>query len=135
MFYFLLCTKGGLLIDTGFLTLKPKDYERGIKNYHENSLLPNQSKIEVAPMFELSDPVITEWRALTVAYLDLVAEKVRQTFRLSKKALSLSQLIQGGTSSVSNTFLFLSSLCSNFISRLVENWQKFQDQIRMSLLL
>ncbi|KAI8888594.1 DUF1688-domain-containing protein [Backusella circina FSU 941] len=92
-------SNGGLLIDTGFLTLKPKDYERGIKNYHENALLPNQSKIEVAPMFELSDPVITEWRALTVAYLDLVAEKVRQTFRLSKKALSLSQLIQGGTSS------------------------------------
>ncbi|KAI9254311.1 hypothetical protein BY458DRAFT_442704 [Sporodiniella umbellata] len=88
---------GGLLIDTGFLTLKPKDYERGLKNYHANSLLPYQPKIEVAPMFDMSDPVITEWRALTVAYLDLVADRVRQTFRLGKKDLSLSQLIQGGT--------------------------------------
>ncbi|KAG0745592.1 hypothetical protein G6F57_009175 [Rhizopus arrhizus] len=88
---------GGLLIDTGFLTLKPKDYERGIKNYHTNSLLPHQPKIEVAPMFEMSDPVVTEWRALTVAYLDVVVDRVRQTFRLPKKMLSLSQLIQGGT--------------------------------------
>ncbi|PHZ16965.1 uncharacterized protein RHIMIDRAFT_287970 [Rhizopus microsporus ATCC 52813] len=88
---------GGLLIDTGFITLKPKDYERGIQNYLANSLLPYQPKIEVAPMFDMSDPVVIEWRALTVAYLDLVAERVRQTFRLSKKLLSLSQLIQGGT--------------------------------------
>lgn len=88
---------GGFLIDTGFLTLKPVDYERGIKNYHQNSLLPSQPKIEVAPMFDMSDPVVVEWRALTVAYLDLVAERVRQSFRLSKKMLSLSQLIQGGT--------------------------------------
>ncbi|KAI8971460.1 hypothetical protein BDF20DRAFT_884613 [Mycotypha africana] len=88
---------GGFLIDTGFLTLKPEDHERGIKNYHANSLLPYQPKIEVAPMFEMSDPVVTEWRALTVAYLDIVAERVRQSLRLTKKQLSLSQLIQGGT--------------------------------------
>ncbi|KAI8637653.1 hypothetical protein BD408DRAFT_424190 [Parasitella parasitica] len=88
---------GGLLIDTGFLTLKPQDYERGIQNYHENSLLPDQPKMEVAPMFDMSDPVVTEWRALTVAYLDLIAEPVRQSLRLTKKDLSLSQLIQGGT--------------------------------------
>ncbi|KAI7907117.1 uncharacterized protein BX663DRAFT_465562 [Cokeromyces recurvatus] len=88
---------GGFLIDTGFLTLKPVDYERGIKNYQANSLLPYQPKVEVAPMFDMSDPVVTEWRALTVAYLDLIADRVRQTLRLSKKFLSLSQLIQGGT--------------------------------------
>ena len=92
---------GGFLIDFGFLTLKPADYERGIRNYHANSLLPYQPKVEVAPMFDMSDPVVTEWRALTVAYLDLIAERVRQSFRLSKKSLSLSQLIQGGTWSVS----------------------------------
>ncbi|OBZ91105.1 Uracil catabolism protein 4 [Choanephora cucurbitarum] len=88
---------GGFLIDFGFLTLKPADHERGIRNYHANSLLPYQPKVEVAPMFDMSDPVVTEWRALTVAYLDLIAERVRQSFRLSKKSLSLSQLIQGGT--------------------------------------
>lgn len=88
---------GGFLIDTGFLTLKPVDNDRGIKNYHANSLLPYQPKVEVAPMFDMSDPVVTEWRALTVAYLDLVCERVRQSFGLSKKLLSLSQLVQGGT--------------------------------------
>lgn len=92
---------GGFLIDFGFLTLKPADLDRGIKNYHANSLLMNQPKVEVAPMFEMSDPVVTEWRALTVAYLDMIADHVRQSFRLSKKLLSLSQLIQGGTWSVS----------------------------------
>ncbi|KAI8977928.1 hypothetical protein BDB01DRAFT_852758 [Pilobolus umbonatus] len=88
---------GGLLIDIGFITLKPAEYERGIRNYHTNSLLPHQPKVEVAPMFDMSDPVVIEWRALTVAYLDIVADRVRHTFRLSKKSLSLSQLLQGGT--------------------------------------
>lgn len=98
---------GGLLIDTGFITLKKSDYDRGIENYHQNSLLPGQPKIEVAPMFEMSDPVVVEWRALTTAYLDLVAERVRSVMRLSKKTLSLTQLIEGGTTSVSKTLIIL----------------------------
>jgi hypothetical protein len=80
--------------------LKQKDHERGIENYRQNALLPGQPKIEVTPMFEISDPVVVEWRALTTAYLDLVAERVRSTLRMSKKSLSLSQLIEGGTTSV-----------------------------------
>lgn len=92
---------GGLLIDTGFITLRKSDYDRGIQNYHLNSLLPGQPKVEVAPMFEMSDPVVVEWRALTTAYLDLVAERVRSVMKLNKKTLSLTQLIEGGTTSVS----------------------------------
>ncbi|KAL0094737.1 hypothetical protein J3Q64DRAFT_1715674 [Phycomyces blakesleeanus] len=88
---------GGLLIDTGFISLKKADYERGITNYRINSLLPGQPKIEVTPMFDMCDPVVVEWRALTTAYLDLVAERVRDTLRLSRKSLSLGQLIEGGT--------------------------------------
>ncbi|CAO3632431.1 unnamed protein product [Mucor fragilis] len=87
---------GGLLMDTGFITLKKQDYERGIENYRENSRLPGQPKVEVAPMFEMSDPVVVEWRALTTAYLDLVADRVRASLRMSKKTLSLTQLIEGG---------------------------------------
>jgi hypothetical protein len=52
-------------------------------------------------MFEMSDPVVVEWRALTTAYLDLVVDRVRATFGMSKKVLSLTQLIEGGTTSVS----------------------------------
>ncbi|KAI9315870.1 hypothetical protein BX666DRAFT_1952323 [Dichotomocladium elegans] len=88
---------GGLLIDTGFLTLKPADVERGLDNYRKNALLPGQPKVEVVPMFDFNDPVVVEWRALTVAYLDIVAERVRTTLNASRKSLSLSQLIQGGT--------------------------------------
>lgn len=99
-----------MLIDTGFLTLKKVDYERGIDNYQKNSLLPGQPKVEVTPMFEMSDPVIIEWRALTTAYLDLVADRVRATLRLSKKSLTLSQLLEGGTTSVS-----VRSACTFFL--------------------
>ncbi|KAI8148386.1 hypothetical protein BJV82DRAFT_591961 [Fennellomyces sp. T-0311] len=88
---------GGLLVDTGFLTLKQPDLERGLENYRKNALLPGQPKVEIAPMFEMSDPVVVEWRALTVAYLDMVAERVRDTLGLNRKKLSLSQLIEGGT--------------------------------------
>lgn len=99
---------GGLLMDTGFLTLKKKDYERGLENYRKNSLLPGQPKVEIAPMFEMCDPVVVEWRALTTAYLDLVAEKVREALKLNRKKLRLTQLIEGGTWSVSVFFLLFS---------------------------
>jgi hypothetical protein len=52
-------------------------------------------------MFDMADPVVVEWRALTVAYLDLVTDRVRSILKMSKKSLSLSQLIEGGTTSVS----------------------------------
>lgn len=90
---------GGLLIDTGFISLKQSDYERGVENFRENALIPGQQKIEVIPMFEMSDPVVVEWRALTTAYLEIVVERVRSTLRMSKKSLSLSQLLEGGTTS------------------------------------
>lgn len=92
---------GGLLMDTGFITLKKHDLERGLENFQQNAALAGQPKMEVVPMFEMSDPVVVEWRALTVAYLDIVAERVREALKVSRKALSLSQLIEGGTWSVS----------------------------------
>ncbi|KAI8075243.1 hypothetical protein BC940DRAFT_287831 [Gongronella butleri] len=88
---------GGLLMDTGFLTLKKTEMERGLNNYRRNSLLPGQPKVEIAPMFEMSDPVVIEWRALTVAYLDLIAERVRDALKVSRKDLSLTQFIEGGS--------------------------------------
>lgn len=103
-------------MDTGFITLKKQDYERGIENYRENSRLPGQPKVEVAPMFEMSDPVVVEWRALTTAYLDLVADRVRASLRMSKKTLSLTQLIEGGTTSVSRARYSVCEGNSNGIS-------------------
>lgn len=97
---------GGLLIDTGFLALKKHEYERGIENYHRNSLLPGQPKVEVAPMFEMDDPVMVEWRALTTAYLDIVAERVRDALKLNKNKIALTRLMNGATWSVS-TFQYI----------------------------
>ena len=90
-----------MLVDTGLLTLKQHEYARGIENYHKNSLLPGQPKIEVAPMFEMNDPVIIAWRALTTAYLDIVAERVRDVLRLNRNKLTLTRVMDGATWAVS----------------------------------
>lgn len=91
-------------------------------------------------MFEMSDPVIVEWRALTIAYLDLVAERVRSTMKLSKKTLSLTQLIEGGTTSVSsgllndlNKYTYINDLFCLY--RLEENLPRSLVQIRNNHLL
>ncbi|KAG2173013.1 hypothetical protein INT44_006986 [Umbelopsis vinacea] len=86
---------GGLLLDTGFLTLKKGDLESGLSNYRRNSLLPGQPKMEVTPMFDISDPVVIEWRALTITYSEMIASKVRDKLK-SRKNLSLSQILEGG---------------------------------------
>ena len=89
------------MIDTGFIALKKEDYERGVEMFHRNSLLPGQPKVEVIPMFDISDPVVIEWRALTTAYMDILSEQVRTVLRVEKKTLRLSQIIQSGTHTVS----------------------------------
>ncbi|KAI7904272.1 uncharacterized protein BX663DRAFT_530376 [Cokeromyces recurvatus] len=99
---------GGLLIDTGLITLKSQDYERGIENYRQHTNLLGQSKVEMIPMFDISDSAIIEWRALTIAYLDLVCDRVRAALKLTRKALSLTQLIEGGTTSAGRELAELS---------------------------
>lgn len=95
---------GGLLIDLGFMTLKPKEEERGLVNYKHNALKPGQPAVEVVPTFEPSDPVIIEWRAMTVATLDRIAVEVRKQLNLPN--LTLAQVLQGGTWNVSSHSLF-----------------------------
>jgi hypothetical protein len=52
-------------------------------------------------MFEGGDPAIVEWRALTVIYLDLIADELRKIYKLDKQTLTLAQVLEGGTWSVS----------------------------------
>ena len=68
---------GGLFIDAGVLRLKNK------------SLLTLAHK----PNTEL----IVEWRALTVALLDRLAEDIRTSLNRGADALPLSCILQGGT--------------------------------------
>lgn len=68
---------GGLFIDTGVLSLKD----------------PSLSTQAHAPASEL----IVEWRALTVALLDRVADDVRAALGVNADTLPLASVLQGGT--------------------------------------
>ncbi|MBL4846860.1 MAG: URC4/urg3 family protein [Planctomycetes bacterium] len=68
---------GGLLLDLGALELKdPSARERAHRP---------------------GDPLIVEWRALTVALLDRVAVKVRERLGVSAAEFPLAKVLQGGT--------------------------------------
>ena len=98
---------GGLLIDTGLLTLKEMDMERGIQAYKANARQQGQPNMEVVPLFEPADDVIVEWRALTVGFLDELLPEVNNGLRLSgKDRLSLAQMLEAGTWKVCNPVFY-----------------------------
>jgi hypothetical protein len=68
---------GGLLLDLGVLELKD----------------PHASARAHAP----GDPLVVEWRALTVALLDRVAVKVRERLGVDAASFPLAKVLQGGT--------------------------------------
>lgn len=89
---------GGLLIDTGLLTLREADVERGQRQYHEVMQKRGVESMEVVPAFEPSDDVIVEWRAVTVGFLDEIAKHVNERLGLAgPKKLSLAQVLEAGT--------------------------------------
>ncbi len=68
---------GGLFIDTGVLAFRdPADASK-----------PQP----------VDSPLVVEWRALTVALLDRVAEEVRRKLGLSAEAFPLAKVLEGGT--------------------------------------
>ncbi|KAG5455729.1 MAG: hypothetical protein BJ554DRAFT_4752, partial [Olpidium bornovanus] len=93
---------GGLLVDMGVLQLRDADRERGLALARcqlagagggaRGDLPPAD---ELVPLFEVSDPVIVEWRALTVAMLDEVADRLRAL--LGRPNLELAKVLEGGT--------------------------------------
>lgn len=89
---------GGLLVDTGLLTLKPQDTQRGLEQYHMNATRQGQPNMEVVPLFTADDDVIVEWRALTVGFLDMLLDEVNTLLGLRGDAkLSLAQMLEAGT--------------------------------------
>ncbi|KAJ1965808.1 hypothetical protein GGI12_000495 [Dipsacomyces acuminosporus] len=80
---------GGLLVDMGVLTLNEEDRLRGAERAKGG-----------IPTFEGTDPVIVEWRAMTVVLLDKVAASIRQKLDLDDgKApdMFLGRVLEGGT--------------------------------------
>src|SRR5204863_6521928 len=89
---------GGLLVDTGLLTLKPDDMKRGIATFKSQSLVEGGSFHEVVPMFAADDDVVVEWRAVTVGFLDLLLDEVNNGLNLQgENKLSLAQMLEAGT--------------------------------------
>ena len=68
---------GGLFLDTGVLALKDEAAR----------LVPH----------EVGSPLVVEWRALTVALLDHVADRVRHRLGLTADGLPLPKVLEGGT--------------------------------------
>lgn len=89
---------GGLFIDTGVLTLKPEQMKRGLDRFSAEADRNGQKCMEVVPMFEASDDVVVEWRAVTVGFLDMLLAKVNTELGLSgEDALSLPQMLEAGS--------------------------------------
>jgi hypothetical protein len=83
---------GGLLVDTGLLTLKDDDVRRGLDIYQR--VTPSDKAVEVVPTFEPGDDVVVEWRAVTVGFLDELLAAVNKRLGLQ---LSLAQMLEAGT--------------------------------------
>ena len=76
---------GGLLVDLGALSLKEETLERGL-----------QASGEALPLFDVGDDAIVEWRALTVALIDILYELISN--RLGDGVhLTMAQVLEAGT--------------------------------------
>ncbi len=75
----------------------------GLAEYRNGGLLVDLGVLEVRDAGALNeahapgDPLIVEWRALTVALLDLLAGAVRHKLDLDAQALPLASVLEGGT--------------------------------------
>jgi hypothetical protein len=68
---------GGLFIDTGVLALRDPD--------------------EARRAHEVDSTLVVEWRALTVALLDRLADLMRRRLEMDAETLPLAKVLQGGT--------------------------------------
>jgi hypothetical protein len=68
---------GGLMIDSGLLALRDEGAAK--------------------ELWQPGDEIIVEWRALTVALMDEVADAVRKQLRLSEEQMPLARVLEGGT--------------------------------------
>jgi hypothetical protein len=68
---------GGLLLDTGVLRLKDES--------------------AAAHVWQPGDEIVVEWRAMTVALMDEVADSVRRQLHLDESSLPLASVLEGGS--------------------------------------
>ncbi|HUS29720.1 MAG TPA: URC4/urg3 family protein [Kofleriaceae bacterium] len=86
---------GHMIAQPGALTGLP-EYRNGGLLVDLGVLVPKHDAVR-AEVHAPGDEVIVEWRALTVALLDRVAEKVREKLGKSPTELPLANILEGGT--------------------------------------
>ena len=125
---------GGLLIDTGLLTLKPSDLRRGLEAFDANAKIVGQPTVEVVPLFRADDDVVVEWRAVTIGFLDELLVEVNRLLDLGEgQGLNLAQMLEAGTWKVraSPDLLYHFMLMCRCV-RVGGNWPKCRDLTRRS---
>ncbi|KAL2827808.1 hypothetical protein BDW59DRAFT_143851 [Aspergillus cavernicola] len=77
---------GGLFVDMGVLSLKPDALQKGLR-ISGSSL----------PCFAAGDDEIVEWRAMTVALLDKLHQRILSSGKFGEVKLSLPQVLEAGS--------------------------------------
>jgi hypothetical protein len=102
---------GGLLVDTGLLTLREGDVKRGTDAFHKNAKDKGLQSMEVVPLFTVDDDVIVEWRAVTVGFLDELLKEVNKGLGLKgAEALNLAQMLEAGSWKVGSLGFLINAL-------------------------
>lgn len=79
------------------LALRPATLQRGLEYARSKQYNLDSEQQPTVPYFTADDPAIVEWRALTVAILDQVAEQVRDALSMTPKNLPLAKVLECGT--------------------------------------
>lgn len=79
---------GGLFVDMGVLTLKEEAQTRGLAAAGSSGGLP---------CFSAGGDEIVEWRAMTVALLDVLHQRILNSGRFGSVKLSLPQMLEAGS--------------------------------------
>ena len=85
------------------LTVTELDALTGLPEYRNGGLLLDMGVIEARDAtfhtrpLQVDDEAVIEWRALTVAGLDLIAPLVREALGLSAETFPLARVLEGGT--------------------------------------
>lgn len=85
------------------ITVRDLDSLTGLPEYRNGGLLLDSGLIElrdaeqIKTKHAISSPLIVEWRALTVALLDVIGAQLRKKWNLSSTELPLTRVLEGGT--------------------------------------
>ena len=52
---------------------------------------------DAARRHDIAAPLVVEWRALTVALLDKLADAMRRRLKMDERSLPLAKVLEGGT--------------------------------------